>query len=225
MSVRSRISGFFTAASAVIYGLAAVFFLCVLIHTAWSDLRHVWLYYFFLSGAAAVFLLMLLPRFRHNLRWWMKFTHELTHTLVALLFLRKISTFVVREKECYVAYSGGWFGYVPITLSPYCVPLYTLMILPFRYAANIEFMQIFDFLLGFTYMFHIMSFCVQFNFRQSDIINCGKVRSTFFIAFMQFFFASLVIETIRGGVWNALKRVVCTYPAEILASLYSSLPF
>lgn len=206
-------------------GLAAVLFLCVLIHTAWSDLRHVWLYYFFLSGAAAVFLLMLLPRFRHNLRWWMKFTHELTHTLVALLFLRKISTFVVREKECYVAYSGGWFGYVPITLSPYCVPLYTLMILPFRYAANIEFMQIFDFLLGFTYMFHIMSFCVQFNFRQSDIINCGKVRSTFFIAFMQFFFASLVIETIRGGVWNALKRVVCTYPAEILASLYSSLPF
>lgn len=155
----------------------------------------------------------------------MKFTHELTHTLVALLFLRKISTFVVREKECYVAYSGGWFGYVPITLSPYCVPLYTLMILPFRYAANIEFMQIFDFLLGFTYMFHIMSFCVQFNFRQSDIINCGKVRSTFFIAFMQFFFAALVIETIRGGVWNALKRVVCTYPAEILASLYSGLPF
>lgn len=225
MSVRSRISGFFTAASAVIYGLAAVLFLCVLIHTAWSDLRHVWLYYFFLSGAAAVFLLMLLPRFRHNLRWWMKFTHELTHTLVALLFFRKISTFVVREKECYVAYSGGWFGYVPITLSPYCVPLYTLMILPFRYAANIEFMQIFDFLLGFTYMFHIMSFCVQFNFRQSDIINCGKVRSTFFIAFMQFFFASLVIETIRGGVWNALKRVVCTYPAEILASLYSGLPF
>ncbi len=225
MSVRSRISGFFTAASAVIYGLAAVLFLCVLIHTAWSDLRHVWLYYFFSSGAAAVFLLMLLPRFRHNLRWWMKFTHELTHTLVALLFFRKISTFVVREKECYVAYSGGWFGYVPITLSPYCVPLYTLMILPFRYAANIEFMQIFDFLLGFTYMFHIMSFCVQFNFRQSDIINCGKVRSTFFIAFMQFFFASLVIETIRGGVWNALKRVVCTYPAEILASLYSSLPF
>ena len=225
MSVRSRISGFFTAASAVIYGLAAVFFLCVLIHTAWSDLRHVWLYYFFLSGAAAVFLLMLLPRFRHNLRWWMKFTHELTHTLVALLFLRKISTFVVREKECYVAYSGGWFGYVPITLSPYCVPLYTLMILPFRYAANIEFMQIFDFLLCFTYMFHIMSFCVQFNFRQSDIINCGKVRSTFFIAFMQFFFAALVIETIRGGVWNAMKRVVCTYPAEILASLYSGLPF
>lgn len=225
MSVRSRISGFFTAVSAVTYGLAAVLFLCVLIHTAWSDLRHVWLYYFFLSGAAAVFLLILLPRFRHNLRWWMKFTHELTHTLVALLFLRKISTFVVREKECYVAYSSGWFGYVPITLSPYCVPLYTLMILPFRYAANIEFMQIFDFLLGFTYMFHIMSFCVQFNFRQSDIINCGKVRSTFFIAFMQFFFASLVIETIRGGVWNALKRVVCTYPAEILASLYSSLPF
>ena len=29
-------------------------------------------------------------RMRHNLDWSMKFTHELTHTLVALLFGRKI---------------------------------------------------------------------------------------------------------------------------------------
>ena len=224
MIYRSGISGFLTGVSTVIYGLAAVLFLCVLIHTVWFDLRHVWLYYVFFSGAAAVFLLMLLPRFRHNLKWWMKFTHELTHTLVALLFFRKISTFVVRERECYVAYSGGWFGHVPITLSPYCLPVYTLMLLPFRYAAEIEFMYVFDFLLGFTYMFHIILFCTQFNFRQSDIINCGKVRSAFFIAFMQFFFAALVIATIRGGVWNALRRILFIYPAEILQNLYSCLP-
>lgn len=224
MSARSRISGFFTGVTTVIYGLAAVWFLCVLIYTVWHDLRHMFLYYAFSAGAVTVFILMLFPRFRHNLRWWMKFTHELTHTLVALLFFRKISTFVVREKECYVAYSGGWFGYVPITLSPYCVPLYTLMILPFRYTAGNEFMPVFDFLLGFTYMFHIISFCIQFNFRQSDIVNCGKVRSTLFIAFVQFFFAALLIATIRGGVWNALSRVFYEYPLRIFQILQSVLP-
>lgn len=37
-----------------------------------------------------------------NLNWAMKFTHELTHTIVALFCFAKINEFVVRNRECYV---------------------------------------------------------------------------------------------------------------------------
>lgn len=216
MDIRDRISKAFTVIMTVVYVVLAVLYLAVLAYTVKVDLYNFYLYYSFIGGAATFFLFMLFPRFRHNMQWWMKFTHELTHTLMALVFFRKISTFVVRNRECYVAYSGGWFGYVPITLSPYCVPIYTLMLLPFRYMGDGQFMPVFDALLGFTCMFHFFSFCSQFNFKQSDIVNCGMARSVSFIAFLQFFNVSLVIATIRGGVLNALERVCMEYPVDVL---------
>ena len=43
-------------------------------------------------------LFLIIPRVRHNLNWFMKFTHELTHTLVAIVFFGKIREFVVKER-------------------------------------------------------------------------------------------------------------------------------
>ena len=48
---------------------------------------------FFAYGLFLLF--MFLPKVKHNIDWLMKFTHELTHTLVALLFWRKIYRFLV----------------------------------------------------------------------------------------------------------------------------------
>lgn len=118
-------------------------------------------------------LALFIMRRKHNLDWFMKFTHELTHTLVALLFLRKIYEFVVRGKECYVLYQRPRIGYLPITLSPYCIPIYTFMIFPFRFVGDNHFMIIFDMLIAFTYAFHIHSFIRHTRFTQSDIENCG----------------------------------------------------
>ena len=47
----------------------------------------------------------------------MKFSHEFTHLLFALLFFRKINRFKVDDYDSYVSYSSGWFGYHAITLS------------------------------------------------------------------------------------------------------------
>ena len=77
-----------------------------------------------LAGFAAYLCFMLfliIPRIRHNLNWFMKLTHELTHALMALLFFGKIRELVVRDKECYVRYQCGPIGYIPITLAPYCL--------------------------------------------------------------------------------------------------------
>lgn len=167
--------------------------------------------------AYGLFLLStIIPRVRHNLNWFMKFTHELTHTLVAVLFFAKIREFVVRDRECYVNYKAGPIGYVPITLAPYCVPIYTFMLFPFRFAGDIDFMVIFDFLIAFTYAFHVHAFIKQTRFSQTDIEGCGLARSTTFITFIHMCVLSLIFATPRGGVLNAISRVFWEYPISII---------
>lgn len=78
------------------------------------------------TSITAFLLLYLFPRTRKNTRWMMAFTHEITHLVFAILFFRKIHRFNVDNKDSHVSFSSGWFGYMPITLSPYCIPLFTL---------------------------------------------------------------------------------------------------
>ena len=173
-------------------------------------------------GAYLLFMCMLIiPRIRHNLNWFMKFTHELTHTLVAVCFFAKIREFVVKEKECYVNYKSGPIGYVPITLSPYCIPIYTFMVFPFRFAGMNDFMVFFDFLIAFTYAFHLHSFIKQTRLTQSDIENCGPARSIAFISFVNLAVLSLIMATPKGGVLNAIIRVFGLYPKAILTDAYN----
>ena len=148
----------------------------------------------------------------------MKFTHELTHTLTALLFFKTINEFVVRGRECYVNYKMGKYGigYTPITLSPYCIPIYTIMIFPFRFAGDAHYMIIFDALIAFTYAFHVHSYITQTRFTQSDIANCGIARSVAFISFTHLAVLSLILATPRGGVLNAITRVFWEYPINII---------
>lgn len=169
--------------------------------------------------AYGVFCLTLfIPRMKHNLDWFMKFTHELSHTLVAILFFSKIREFVVKDRECYVNYKAGLIGYVPTTLAPYCIPIYTLMIFPFRFAGDSHYMLFFDVLIAFTYAFHIHSFIKQTSFRQSDIRNCGPVLSTAFISFVHLTMMSLILAIPRGGLVKAMSRVFCKYPGCFLNS-------
>lgn len=174
------------------------------------------------AGFAAylVFLFFLvIPRVKHNLNWFMKFTHELTHTLVAVLFFAKIREFVVKDRECYVNYKAGPVGYVPITLSPYCIPIYTFMLFPFRFAGDSHYMIVFDVLIAFSYAFHLHSFIKQTRFSQPDIEGCGLARSTAFITFVHFCVLSLIFAIPKGGVLKATCRVLWEYPYQILTDL------
>ena len=221
-------------ASTVLFALLAVLFLGVFITSLGKnavdicvrvgfDWRHTGNYVGLIVGfiGYALFALTLTSlKISHNLNWFMKFTHELTHTLVALLFFKTISEFVVRGKECYVNYRVGKYGlgYIPITLSPYCIPIYTIMIFPFRFAGDAHYMIIFDALIAFTYAFHLHSFIKQTRLTQSDIENCGIARSVSFLAFANLAVASLILATPKGGVLNAFSRVFWEYPIQIITS-------
>ena len=168
-------------------------------------------------AAYAIFLLFLiLPKVRHNLNWFMHFTHELTHTLVALLFFRRIEEFLVSRRDCHVKYQKSRIGYIPITLSPYCIPVFTFMLFPFRYFGAEKYMFVFDVMIAFTYAFHIHSFIKQTRYTQSDIEGCGLVRSTAFITFMHCAVLALILSMPKGGMRLAIYRVFWEYPCQIL---------
>lgn len=214
------------------FGFLAALFLCVLVTSVGKNFidmmvrvgmawRHPGNYVGLLAGFVGygMFLCTLvIPRVRHNLNWFMKFTHELTHTLVALLFFARIKEFVVKDRECYVSYKSGPVGYVPITLSPYCIPIYTFMLFPFRFAGDAGYMIVFDALIAFTYAFHIHSFIKQTRLSQPDLENCGAVRSVAFISFVHMAVLSLILAIPKGGVLRALCRVFWEYPVQILTA-------
>ena len=168
-------------------------------------------------AAYACFLLFLLvPKFKHNLNWFMHFTHELTHTLVALLFLRRIEEFVVSRRTCHVYYQKSRIWRVPITLSPYCIPIYTFMLFLFRFFGASEYMFAFDVLIAFTYAFHVHSFIRQTRFTQSDIEGCGLARSTAFISAVHCAVLALILSMPKGGMKLAIQRVFWTYPIQLI---------
>ena len=229
--MKERLNRLAYVASTTLFGLLAVLFLgvaitslgknaidmCATIGFNWRlSGNYVGLIAGFVAYGVYTLTLFIMRR-KHNLDWFMKFTHELTHTLVALLFLRKIYEFVVRGKECYVLYQRPRIGYLPITLSPYCIPIYTFMIFPFRFVGDNHFMIIFDMLIAFTYAFHIHAFIRQTRFTQSDIENCGIAQSMSFLSFTHLAVLALILAIPRGGVLNATYRVFWEYPMQIIS--------
>ncbi len=175
-----------------------------------------------LAGIVAFFVLLLIPRFRSNFRWLMKFTHEFTHLFFALLFFRKIYRFKVDSEESYVSYNNGWLGYFTITLSPYCIPLFTLALLPWRYTtgeASAAYLAIIDVLIGITYAFHICCWLKQTRLHQTDIIGPGVIRSLLIIAIVHLLIFSLILLTPSSGVLNAIKRTFWKFPSSFVMSI------
>ena len=228
--MKEKISYIVSKVSIILFSLLAVLYVGVFItslgknavdmcvRVGW-DWRHTGNYVGLIAGVAAYILFLIILtilRSRHNLNWFMKFTHELTHTLVALVFFRKIHEFVVRGRECFVHYDPPKVGYLPITLSPYCIPIYTLMIFPFRFAGDSHYMIIFDALIAFTYAFHVHAFIKQTRFTQNDIENCGIAQSVSFISFVHLAMISLILAIPKGGVLKAIGRVFGEYLWQIV---------
>ena len=194
----------------------------ILVKTLRMDLpwRRLQLHGYLALGFVSFFAVFLIPGVKKNMRWLMVFTHEFTHLVFAILFFRRIFRFQVDDKDSHVSFSSGRFGYLPITLSPYCIPLYTLALLPWRFTSDKDvFLYVIDILIGLTYAFHVCCWARQTRLYQTDITGPGTVRSFLYIAFFQLIGLSLVILTPSSGVQMALQRVFWIFPKEIITGL------
>lgn len=173
-----------------------------------------------LLGFITFFLLFIIPRVRSNVRWLMKFNHEFTHLLFALLFFRRIYRFKVDDSDSYVSYSSGWFGYHAITLSPYCVPIFTLALLPWHFTtASHLYLTVIDILIGFSYSFHVCTWVKQIRLSQTDIIGPGRLKSILCIILFQIINFCLITLTPSSGVMLAIQRVFVDFPGKVVALL------
>jgi hypothetical protein len=186
-----------------------------------SSVGRINLHRYLAVGFVAFFTVFLIPRMRHNFRWLMKFTHEFTHLVFAILFFRKINRFKVDSQDSYVSYSNGWFGYHAITLSPYCVPLFTLALLPWRFTTGTAtpiFLAAIDILIGFTYAFHVCCWIKQTRLHQTDITGPGVILSLLIIATVHILNFCLVVLTPSSGVVLAIQRVFWEFPKGVVLS-------
>lgn len=232
MGGRNRGVGY--VASTALYSVLALLFLGVLITSLFKNAIFMstrsgldWHYtgnYLGLAAGALSYILItvVLRKLRggHNLDWFMKFTHELTHTLAVVALFGKISEFVVRGYECYVRYRVNrcGIGELSISLAPYCIPIYTFMLFPFRLAGDADYMILFDALIGLSYAFHVHTFIKQTRLSQSDIEHCGIARSVVYISFVHFAVLALILAIPKGGVLKAVGRVFYYYPIDIITN-------
>jgi hypothetical protein len=100
MTMKNKLQQWGYRVSVAAFSMLAALFFCVLVTSVGKNLidmmvrvgwawRHPGNYVGLWAGffAYGMFLIsLIIPRVRHNLNWFMKFTHELAHTLVALLF-------------------------------------------------------------------------------------------------------------------------------------------
>lgn len=141
------------------------------------------------SSAYVVLYFLLIKRWQ-NFTYFKTHTHEFTHSVAAMITSKKIHQLAANEKDGHVLFSGeeSWF----VTLTPYFLPIYTLLLFPIRFMIESKTIFIFDSFLIFLYAFHIDTFAGDFSFKQPDIKKNGYFFSTLYVIFGNLFFVLLI---------------------------------
>lgn len=107
---------------------------------------------------------------KKNMTWLETFSHELTHIVVAFLFFRRVHSFHAEEGSG-VVYTSGKHEYAlaPMALAPYCLPIFTYLLLSIRCLMDFHGMWIYDVLIGMSICFHFFCFKNQTGSYQTDI--------------------------------------------------------
>ena len=126
--------------------------------------------------------------------------HELTHAFWALLMGKKVSKIKISKKGGYVEISNSNFW---ISLSPYFFPFYTFVLIIFSlfiyfFLDSYFNKNIFYFLIGVTWIFHILFTIDALKIKQTDITAHGKIFSYFVILFMNILLINLGLILFSG---------------------------
>lgn len=176
---------------------------------------HLAIYRWLLIGVAAYIIITFIPAFSQNLDWMQTFSHERSHTVAAILMFHKIHDFRAGINEG-VMFHSGRFGSTFITLAPYTMLLFTFPFLLFRVMGQNAFIYIVDMLIGFTLAFHVNCFWKQTRLYQTDIKNVGYAKSFMYIAVWHLFNGSLIILSVRKGIWGAIGYLFTNYWHDLL---------
>jgi Peptidase M50B-like len=146
------------------------------------------------------------------------FEHELTHAVVALMFFRRVTGFVVKRSGGTVSHQGGFggqFGTDFIGLAPYILPLFTVFSVIGRPFVPSTWFPWYDGWIGVTFGYHIWSTIEEIRgswtkrsfvstgtgeVTQTDIARRGYIYSAIFIAAFTLALHGLLIALLLKGV-------------------------
>ncbi len=166
----------------------------------WLAISQAEVYFPFLGGLGIYIALIGIKsgHFRHNLKWFQVFSHELTHAIFSFLTLSKIHGFkATANAGGYVSIQGR--ANMLMILSPYCVPLFTLIGVITAIILDAQQNAYMLGLIGFTYMFHIHTFIDQTRGFQTDLRMYGLLPSYLFILLLHLILSGTIIGSIVEG--------------------------
>ncbi len=146
--------------------------------------------------------------FRQRVYAFSVFEHEVTHVLVAKLFLLKTLKFEVSpRKHVEGQVVVGVQGHGPITsvmsvffsLGPYYIPTLTLLVFAISPLLSDRIRPLFFFLLGFTAVYHGLTTVWEFGFHQADIQQHGEYFSTIFVLLGNIIFLGITLVVVLYG--------------------------
>ncbi len=178
----------------------------------WS-ISHITKYLWFLGGILLYFLTRMIPAVKQNEGLFQTFSHELSHTVVGLLFLRKIHSFKATDRDGGEIWHSGRssIGESYITLAPYCLPLGTYIFLLLGLFWSNSTLAVLHLFVGYTLAFHILCFYTQLSPSQSDIKKFGNLFSYLFILFFWIFNLSVILVSIRYDIIEAFGTLLGEY--------------
>lgn len=149
---------------------------------------------------------------KKNMTWLETFSHELTHIVVALLFFRRIHSFHAEEGSGVVYTSGTTQkGLIPMALAPYCLPIFTYILLSIRSLMDFHGMWFFDIVAGMSIAFHISCFKHQTGNYQTDINQYPLFFSYLYIYVARLINICIIIVAFypHYNVFTSVWRLLC----------------
>ena len=151
------------------------------------------------TAVGAVAYTLLRGLLRKNIVWLETFSHELTHIVVSLMLFRKIHSFRAGQGSGEVTTSGSDVSRVFVSLAPYCLPIFTYLLLFFRPLIKADSLYVYDIFVGISIAFHAICFKTQTGNHQPDINRFPLFFSYLYIA------AALLfnLNTILVSSWSS----------------------
>ena len=153
---------------------------------------------------------------RSKSRFLETLSHELTHAAIALLCGRRIHSIHVEDSGSGVVFTSGNNNYslVPVALAPYCLPLFTYILLAIRCIVDKDSLWVCDIFIGMVTCFHYICFKTQLGNYQTDINQYPLSFSYYYIV------TSWVINTCIILVsFNPEIIEKCTWGRGVISSL------
>lgn len=117
-----------------------------------------------------------------NIKWMETMSHEMTHAFFVMVLHGQVISLNAHDNGGVMSHRGikSW-GHVPVSLAPYCFPLFAYLLLALRTMMVLGGMRAFDVLVGVALAFHITCFAKQTGNHQTDIRQHPLAFSYFYI--------------------------------------------